>query len=105
MELQITNQSGIYQLQGSLTSNNFKKAKDFFKEIIGKTNIVIVSLNSLVEIDHKGARTLIKLYRKAMRNDTVFYMVGKDNGVVCEQFRQEKIERVLHKTLLFKCAS
>ena len=28
MELQITNQSGIYQLQGSLTSNNFKKEKE-----------------------------------------------------------------------------
>ncbi len=97
MELQILNQNGIYQLEGSLNTNNLKKAKVFFKSIIGTTNIIIVSLNSLIEIDNKSVKALIKLYGAAMRSKTVFYLMGKENATVFEQFKNEKNERVLHK--------
>lgn len=97
MRLQITNNSGIFELNGLLNAQNTYSIKKYFENLMENNKTVTISLDNLNDIDKVAAKCLESLYKKAITSNKVFYIIGSENKKVRDVFKKEKMFYVLRR--------
>lgn len=99
MALQITKNAGIFEINGSLNSQNTTSLKNFFEPLINESNFIVISLNNIIDLDKTGFQVIFALYKKALSKNKAFYIVGHNNQKVVELFNEEKLSFLLNNSV------
>jgi len=86
MALQIKNNHGIFEINGSIIAENAKSLQYHFERLLSKEEHVILSVDHVEKIDISGVNVLSNLYKKAMKSNKVFYIIGKENQKIKKAF-------------------
>ncbi len=100
MALQITNNSGVFEIIGNLNSQNVISLYDHFDKLIDRSKIVTLSLNNLSDIDKTAVSAIASLYKKAMSRNKVLFIIGQENSKISEQFQTERLSYILQRDVL-----
>lgn len=95
MALQIKYSLGVFEINGSLNSKNTKDFKNHFETLIDQSNTITISLNEIIEMDRIAAKTIALLYKKAVENNKILYIIGKQNKKVNSIFDKENLNYIL----------
>lgn len=85
MALQITQQNGTFLLIGKLNTTTTRSFIIHFEYIIEQCQNVVVNIDEITEIDHDGLEGIKTLTAIALRNHTLFSVIG--NG--CKDIYQD----------------
>lgn len=96
MALQITNNAGIFEINGSLNSQNSSSLKNYFEAVINESNFIVISLDNIIDLDKTGFQVIIALYKKALSKNKAFYIIGHQNHQVVDLFKKEKLSFLLN---------
>lgn len=91
MALSVTKQSGIYEISGALNYQNMKSLKHYFELLIEQSSYIKMSLNKIIDLDNNGVQFISSLYRKAVENNKIFFIVGLNNKKLVALFKKEEI--------------
>lgn len=86
MALQITNNHGIFEINGSLMNKNTLSLESHFRQLMNHNERIVISLEKVKNIDTYGVRVLTNLYKNAIKSNKVFYIIGKENNKVKNAF-------------------
>lgn len=100
MAFQISNNQGIFEINGLLNAQNVNSMSNYFEALIESTRIITISLDKINDIDKAAVKVLGSLYKKAITNNKVFYIIGSENKKVRDLFKQEKMFYVLRRDVL-----
>jgi ABC-type transporter Mla MlaB component len=100
MALQITNNAGIYEINGNLNSQNALSLNNHFETLLERSKMITLSLNNLIDIDTTAVSAIASLYKKAMSHNKVFYIIGQENPQISKQFQTEKLSYILRRDVL-----
>ena len=96
MALLITNNAGIFEINGSLNSQNTTSLKNYFEAIINESSFIVISLHDIIDLDKTGFQVIIALYKKSLSKNKAFYIVGYQNQKVVKLFKNEKLRFLLN---------
>lgn len=96
MALLITNNAEIFEINGSLNSQNATSLKNYFETLINESSFIVISLHQIIDLDKTGFQVIIALYKKALLKNKAFYIVGYQNQKVVELFKNEKSRFLLN---------
>lgn len=91
MALSITKQSGIYEINGVLNSQNMNSLKHYFELLIEQSVYIKMSLNKIIDLDSNGVQFISSLYRIAVEKNKIFFIVGLNNKELVSLFKKEEI--------------
>jgi anti-anti-sigma regulatory factor len=86
MALQITKNQGIFEIKGNIVAENSKSLQHHFEKLLFNSDKVILCIDKVKKIDASGVTVLTKLFRNAVKNNKIFYIIGKENKKVCNAF-------------------
>ena len=89
MALQILEQNGTFELQGSLTSATARSFIIHFEHIINKVKDVTINIDKVSTIDVNGVDALKMLITIALRSNNIFSLVGNGCKDIYEEYRTE----------------
>lgn len=76
MALQILENNGIFELEGSLNTETSRSFIIHFEHIINTVKNVTVNIEKVIEIDSRGVEALKKLLNIALRTNNKFLIIG-----------------------------
>lgn len=71
--------------------------KNYFESLMENTKTITISLDKIKDIDIEAVKCLGSLYKKAISNNKVIYVIGSENKKVRTLFKQEKMFYVLRR--------
>ncbi|WP_109302572.1 STAS domain-containing protein [Aquimarina sp. AU474] len=86
MALKITNNQGIFEIKGSIVRENASSLKRHFEQLLHTSDKVILCVDKVKKIDVTGVNVLTTLFKNAMKNNKVFFVIGKENEKVRKAF-------------------
>jgi len=99
MALKINNNSGIFEIIGLLNFENIPSMRNYFESLMNNNEAVTISLDKINDIDRVAVKCLGLLYKKAITNNKVIYIIGSENKKVRALFKQEKMFYVLRRDI------
>ena len=91
MALTITKESGIYEVNGELNSQNMNSLKNYFDTIIEHSAYIKLSLNKIIGMDGAGVKFISSLYKKTVESNKVFFIVDLNDKDLVQLFKKENI--------------
>lgn len=87
MKLQIKKDQGIFKIEGTIDTKNASSIKNHFQNlIITKTDRLILCLDQVKKIDKTGVKVLTGLYKSAIQNNRILFIIGRENESVRNAF-------------------
>ncbi len=86
MALQITNNYGVLEINGNIVTENAISLQHHVEQLLYISDRVILSVDHVKNIDASGVRVLTNLYKKAMKGNKIFYIIGKENKKIKTAF-------------------
>ena len=86
MALQITNNQDVFEIKGNIVAENARSLQHHFEELLFNSEKVIVCLDKVKKIDAFGVNVLSALFKNAMKNNKIFFIIGKENKIVSNAF-------------------
>ena len=86
MAIQIIKNQEIFEIKGNIVAENVASLQHHFEKLLTKTDKVIVCIDNVKKIDASGVLTLTKLFKNAMKNNKIFYVIGKENKKIKTAF-------------------
>ncbi|WP_108868913.1 STAS domain-containing protein [Aquimarina aquimarini] len=86
MALKITKNQGIFEIRGSIIAENAQSLHHHFEKLLFTSDKVILCMDKVKKIDKSGVSVLTKLFRNAVENNKIFYIIGKQNSKVKNAF-------------------
>ncbi|SHJ62899.1 STAS domain-containing protein [Aquimarina spongiae] len=86
MALKITQNQGIYQVKGSIVAENVNSLRRHCEQLLFSTEKVILCLDKVKRIDASGVHVLNSLFKNAMKENKIFYIIGRQNEQVKNAF-------------------
>ncbi|TSE10237.1 MULTISPECIES: STAS domain-containing protein [Aquimarina] len=86
MALQITKNHEIFEIKGSIVAENAQSLQHHFEQLLFNCDKVILCIDKVKKIDAFGVTVLTKLFRNAMKNNKIFFIIGKGNKKVSKAF-------------------
>jgi len=86
MALKITNNHGIFEINGKLINKNALSLQHHFRQLLNQSEKVVVSLEKVRQIDTYGVRVLTNLHKTAMKNNKIFCVIGGDQENIRQAF-------------------
>lgn len=86
MAIQITYNTGIYEIKGLLNSQNSVYLENHLNTLIADSSGIVVSLEKLIAIDQYAAKSVVALQVNAEKKHKMFYIIGRKNKNVVDQF-------------------
>ncbi len=84
MALEILENHGLFEISGSVTSQNLGVLKVYFDSVFESHDVVVLSIEKVVEMDSTAALFFEKLYREVAVNQKVLSIVGRENMDIAE---------------------
>ncbi|MDT0620914.1 STAS domain-containing protein [Croceitalea vernalis] len=82
MALEIKENRGLFEILGRVTSQNTNALKIYFDTILESTEIIVISIENITEMDSSAALFFEQLYKDAGKNNKVVSIVGKQNNAI-----------------------
>ena len=98
MALQITENAGVLEINGTLNTQNATSLKNYFEALINQSTFIIISLNNVIDMDKSSFDVIINLYKKALSKNKVFYILSEENKKVSDLFQSQKLNYMLQST-------
>ncbi|GAA0711084.1 STAS domain-containing protein [Aquimarina litoralis] len=98
MALKITHRYGIFELEGNVVGKNALSVKNHFEQLMLSSEQIVLSLDKVKRIDTQGIQVLSNLYRRAVKNNKIFYLIGAENAIIKKAFG--KVNYVIRKESL-----
>ncbi|MBW1297941.1 STAS domain-containing protein [Aquimarina litoralis] len=98
MALKITNKYGIFELEGNVVGKNALSLKHHFEQLMVSSEQIVLSLDKVKRIDPQGIQVLSNLYRRAIKNNKIFYLIGSENDIIKKAFG--KVNYMIRKDFL-----
>ena len=95
MAIQIKYDGGVYEINGLLNAQNGELLKNHFEALIDHSKGMVLSLNKVLEIDSNAVNIIASLHKRAWLSDKMFYIIGRGNKKVNEQFSALNLEEIL----------
>lgn len=86
MALTITENNGVYQVQGALNVNTAKHFLSHCELIMNIEKQLVIDVQFLSEIDDDGIGAIRALYKNALYKDFGFFIEGNNNKKLYEAF-------------------
>jgi len=86
MAIKITYNGGVYEISGSLNSQNSDSLMIHIETLMKHSRGVIITLNKVIGMDTYAVKRITDFYNKAVSSDQLFYIIGRENTKVNEQF-------------------
>ncbi|WP_299398923.1 STAS domain-containing protein [uncultured Gelidibacter sp.] len=90
MDLQITNQNNIFQVEGTLHKGNIHLFKSEFSNIFDTKNSLIINIECLTSIDRYGVNALAQLHNESLRRGKDLSIIGMGCDDLYEHFKSEE---------------
>ncbi len=100
MKPTITNNSGIFNIIGSIVTENATSIKEHFEKLIDESDEVIINLDKVKSIDFTGVNVLATLYKKAVKDNKALYIIGKGNKNIQQVFDTTKMDFILSRDVI-----
>ena len=92
MALTITEQNGIFNIEGSIINTTSKYFKIHMSEILKKYNKVTINIDKVSQIDEAGLSVLRYFHISSlMKYNRAFYIVGNGCKEIYDDFRFNKV--------------
>ncbi|MCK8521340.1 STAS domain-containing protein [Aquimarina sp. D1M17] len=98
MVLSITKNQGVFEINGSIVAENAQALQYHFEQLLFCEKQVILSVDQVKKIDVSGVNALSNLYKRAIKSNKLFYIIGKENKNVRKAFY--KVNSILKKEAL-----
>lgn len=95
MAIEITYSGGVYEIKGLLNSQNSDAFTKHFEAVMKHSKGVVITLNKLLDIDNYAVKKISELYKKAVLTDELFYIIGRENAKVSQQFAALNSDEIL----------
>lgn len=86
MALKINYNSGVYEIKGLLNSQNSVYLENHMNAIILNETGIVLSLEKITSIDTYAINRVVLLQEKILLSDKSFFIIGKKNKAVNDQF-------------------
>lgn len=86
MAIQITYDGGVYQIKGLLNSQNSVYLENHLNTLMVDSSGIVLSLEKVTAIDQYATRSVVALQIKAQEKHKMFYIIGRKNKNVVDQF-------------------
>ena len=93
--LQINYRQGIYEVKGKLSAQNSKSLKMHFENLLNIKSELVISLDKLQNIDTSGINTIISLYKNALRDNKILYIIGKTDEHINNSIAKSKLKYIV----------
>jgi len=87
MALQILEQNGTFELQGSLTTTTTRSFIIHFEHIIKTMKEVTVNIDKVDAIDVSGVEALKTLMAIALRSNNIFWVIGNGCKEIYDDYK------------------
>ncbi|WP_411893333.1 STAS domain-containing protein [Winogradskyella sp. A2] len=81
MALTITENNGIFKVEGIVNSTTSNQLKNHCKTLLNVCGEVIIDLKNIAFIDINGLLTIRSLYAYAKASNTSFYVIGDGSKI------------------------
>ncbi|KPM31187.1 Hypothetical protein I595_2451 [Croceitalea dokdonensis DOKDO 023] len=95
MALEIKEQHGIFEILGTVTSQNLGALSIYFQTVLEKEESIVVNIEGVVKMDSSSALFFEKLYKEAAASHKVVTIVGKQNADIAKIMRMTKTDYIL----------
>lgn len=79
MSLQISEIQGVFHANGTLNRHNVQLLDHHMEKYLSSAQRVVLNLERVIEFDTQAAYALMKMYIKAVHNNSKFSIVGMKN--------------------------
>lgn len=86
MAIQITYDRGVYEVKGLLNSQNSVYLENHLNSLMVDASGIVLSLEKVTAIDQYATRSVIALQVKSEEKNKMFYIIGRKNKNVVDQF-------------------
>jgi len=97
MKPTIVNNSGVFEILGSIITENSSGIKNHFEKLLENKEEVIISIDNVRSIDFTGINVLATLYKKAVKENKALYIIGKSNENIKKMFAITKMDFILSR--------
>ena len=95
MSLEIRENRGIFEILGSVSTQQIGALNSYFNAVLEKEDNIVVSLEKVTHFDSSAARFFEKLYQNSARQTKVVSLIGRQNSTLMEIFRATKTNYIL----------
>ena len=95
MSIQIKYESGVYEINGLLNSQNGVSLQHHFENLLDHSKGIVLSLNKVLDIDASSVNIIAALQKQAQKADKMFYIVGMKNNKVNSLFTALNLNEIL----------
>lgn len=86
MALKITQNQGIYEIKGSIVAENVNSLRRHCEQLLFNREKVVLCLDKVTKIDNSSVHALNSIFKKAVKNNKIFYVIGQQNQKVRNAF-------------------
>lgn len=84
MALNITENNGLFEISGSISAQNLGVLHIYFKAVLEKYDILLVSIEGVREMDAAAALYFEKLYKEVAQDNKAIHLFGLENKRISE---------------------
>ena len=95
MAIQINYDSGVYEINGLLNSQNGASLQNHFETLMDHSKGIVLSLNKVVDIDASAANSIAALQKRAQIANKMFFIIGMKNSKVNALFTALSLNEIL----------
>lgn len=100
MSLKITCNSGVYEINGNMGSQNMNSVINYFNSLIAThPKSIQILFEKSQEVDKTAVKAIYSLYKTAITEHVIFQIFSKSKKVE-EMFKTEKANHILRKVNL-----
>ncbi len=95
MAIEIKEKSGMFEVLGSISSQNMTSLKNYVESVILSSDSIVLNIEKVNEIDRSGAFMLEKLYKNAVYKNKIISIIGRQNKKITEMMMNTKTHYIL----------
>lgn len=91
MALQITEQNGIFLVNGQLNSTTTRSFIIHFEYLIEQSNDIVINIDGVTEIDEDGLKGIKRVTVIALQNEKTFSIIGNGSKDIYQDFNCSQV--------------
>ncbi|MCL6274715.1 STAS domain-containing protein [Muricauda sp. 2012CJ35-5] len=95
MSLEIRENRGIFEILGKVTTPQIGALNSYFQAVLEREDSIVVSLESVTDLDASAVRFFEKLYQDSARQNKVVSLIGRQNSTLMEIFNTTRTNYIL----------
>ena len=91
MSLQISNQNGIFHLNGKINTTTLSFFETYFTHNLSQLKKIVINIDDLIEIDSSGVKAIKNFMKATILEQKLFSIIGKGCKEIYDDFNQTNV--------------